>query len=62
MARRPMLVAALVLLLGQIQARVVQDVPSEEFYMNYKRVEDCDNPMSDGSCPLLGGPYRLPNM
>jgi len=57
-----MLVAALVLLLGQIQARVVQDVPSEEFYMNYKRVEDCDNPMSDGSCPLLGGPYRLPNI
>jgi len=43
-------------------ARVVQEIPSEEYYMNYKQVKDCDNPLVDGSCPLLGGPYRLPNI
>jgi hypothetical protein len=43
-------------------ARVVQEVPFEEYFMNYKQVKDCDNPMVDGSCPLLGGPYRLPNL
>jgi hypothetical protein len=52
---------ALLLLTGG-QARVVQEVPSEEYYMNYKQVQDCDNPMVDGTCPLLGGPYRLPNL
>ena len=53
---------ALLLFSVVCQARVVQEVPSEEYFMNYKQVQDCDNPMVDGTCPLLGGPYRLPNM
>jgi hypothetical protein len=50
------------LLLTGGHARVVQEVPSEEYFMNYKQVRDCDNPMVDGTCPRLGGPYRLPNL
>jgi hypothetical protein len=52
----------LALLVNSGVARVVQEVPFEEYYMNYKQVEDCDNPLVDGTCPLLGGPYRLPNL
>jgi hypothetical protein len=30
--------------------------------MNYKEVKDCDSRLNDGTCPLSGGPLRLPNI
>ncbi len=45
-----------------VGGRVVQQVPSEEYFMNYKQEMDCNNKMIDGTCPLKGGPYRLPNI